>query len=411
MPTDQPHLFPRFAKALIDTALRDTPVVLVTGPRQCGKTTLVRQFTEPSRTYITLDDATTLSAAQTDPTALVRSLDTAIIDEVQHAPDLIRAIKKSVDDDRRPGRFLLTGSANLLTLPRLSESLAGRIEIVRLFPLSQAELRGERSLLLENAFEGKVTPPAVLRVGDALSELVVTGGYPDMIHRPTASRRQAWARDYVTTLIERDVRDIADVEKLDQMPHLLRILAHHSGQLTNFSQIGGQIGLDEKTVRKYIGIFEQLFLVQRVEPWFRNPIKRLIKTPKLHFLDSGLLAALTGVTIERIETDRTLLGALLETFVHSEILKQASLTHTIRAISHYRDKSQNEVDIVVESYSGNVVGIEVKARATVTARDFAGLRQLAAAEQERFKFGMILYDGDQIIPFGPRLAAVPVSCL
>lgn len=404
-------LFPRFSAELVTTALKDTPVVMVTGPRQSGKTTLVRDLVAGNREFITLDDDTLLAAARNDPTGLVRVLDRTTIDEVQRVPDLLRAIKKSVDDDRRPGRFLLTGAANILTLPQVSESLAGRMEVVNLLPLSRAEVRGKRPTFLKAAFDGRLVNPAEAMIGDELVQAVLIGGYPEMLRRRDPKRRQTWARDYVKAIVQRDVRDIADIEKLDQMPRLLQVLAHHSGQLTNFTQIGGQIGFDDKTTRKYVAILEQLFLVRRVEPWFRNPLKRLIKTPKLHFLDSGLLSALLGTTHERVAKDRSIFGALLETFVISEILKQVYWFDESCTIWHYRDKDQDEVDLVTETGSGALVGIEVKASATANAGDFKGLRKLADACGDDFKLGLLLFDGERAVPFGERLFAAPVSCL
>ena len=404
-------LYPRFAANRVTTALKDTPVVMVNGPRQCGKTTLVRQFAGKNRTYITLDDDTALEAIRNDPTGFVRGLDEVIIDEVQRAPDLLRAIKKSVDADRRPGRFLLTGSANLLTLPQVAESLAGRMEIITLLPLARSEILGNTPTFLENALAGKLIKPIELVLGDDLVRTVLVGGYPEMLRRKDQKRRRAWARDYVKAIVERDIRDIADLNKLAQMPRLLQVLAHHSGQLTNFSQLGGQIGLDDKTARKYVAILEKLFLVFRVEPWFRNQLKRLVKTPKLHFIDSGLLAVAVGATDERILKDRSMLGALLETYLFSEILKQASWLDEPCTLHFYRDKDQDEVDIVVESESGAIVGLEIKAAATVTAGDFRGLQKLSEVSSHNFKLGLVLYDSENTIPFGDRMFAAPISCL
>jgi uncharacterized protein len=232
-----------------------------------------------------------------------------------------------------------------------------------------------------------------------------------MLRREDPKRRQTWARDYVRAIVQRDVREVANVEKLDQMPRLLQVLAHHSGQLTNFTQIGGQVGFDDKTTRKYVAILEQLFLVRRVEPWFRNQLKRLVKTPKLHFVDSGLLGALLGASVERVAKDRTMFGPLLETFVFSEVLKQASWFGESCALYHYRDKDQDEVDLVIETGGGALVGIEVKASVTVNAGDFKGLRKLAEACGDNFKLGVVLYDGGRPVLFGGRLVAAPMSCL
>lgn len=401
----------RFSADRVTAALADTPVVMVDGPRQCGKTVLVRELVKGERSYVTLDDETVLEGIRNDPTGFVRGTGRRTLDEVQRAPDLLRAIKRSVDQNRRPGRFLLTGSANLMTLPIVSESLAGRMAIVTLLPLSRAELLGRRPRFLQKAFTGAMVAPPETLTDERLVQAVLTGGYPEMVRRKRAPRRQAWARDYVKTLVQHDVRDIAGVERLERLPRLLQMLAHHSGQLTNFTQIGGQVGLDDKTTKKYVGIFEQLFLVRRLEPWFRNRLTRLVKTPKLHFLDSGLLAAVLGVTAERIARDRTLLGPLLETFVFAEVLKQAGWLDQTLTPSHYRDKDQDEVDIVLEDQRMAVVGIEIKAAATVKAGDFRGLRKLADAAGERFKLGVVLYDGETVVPFGPRLFAAPVSCM
>jgi hypothetical protein len=408
---DDYRLIQRFSLDRLSTALRDTPVVMVVGPRQCGKTTLVRTLMSDERAYVTLDDDTVLQGALADPTAFVRNVDRITIDEVQRAPDLLRAIKRSVDQDRRPGRFLLTGSADVLTLPAVSESLAGRLETITLLPVSHAETRDRRPEFLRAAFTGLPVKPPERVIDQQLVQIVLTGGYPEMLRRTTPGRRHAWGRDYLRAIVQRDVREIADVEKVDQMSRLLRVLAHHSGQLTNFTQIGGQNNLDDKTTKKYVAILEQLFLVRRLEPWFRNRLKRLVKTPRLHFLDSGLLAAILGLTAERIARDRTLLGPVLETFVFSEILKQTTWLEEDYSLWHYRDKDQDEVDIVVENESGALVGLEVKAAATVRPSDFKGLRKLAGATGDALLLGLVLYDGDTTIPFGDRLFAAPVSCL
>jgi hypothetical protein len=329
---------------------------------------------------------------------------------VQRAPELLLAIKKAVDEDRRPGRFLLTGSSNLMTLPQVSDSLAGRMEVVTLLPLARSELRSREPGFLNAALAGELVSPPAVQVGTALVEAVLAGGYPEMLRREEA-RRRAWARAYVQAIVSRDVRDLASVEKLDHLPKLLRALALHAGQLINFSLVGGQLALDDKTVRKYTAIFEQLYLVRRLEPWHSNRMKRLVKTPKLHFLDSGLLAGLTGITGAAIVRNRTLLGPLLETYIFAEIMKQATWLDQSCTLHHYRDKEQNEVDIVIEGEDGGVVGVEVKATASVRASDFKGLRKLAAVCGDTFRLGVVLYDGETIVPFGDRLFAAPVSCL
>lgn len=401
----------RFSENNVRRSLEDTPVVLVSGPRQCGKTTLVRSLTSDRRTYITLDEASSLAAARADPVGMIRGLDRATIDEVQLAPDLLRAIKKSVDEDRRPGRFLLTGSANILTVPKVAESLAGRMEIISLLPLSVAEVCGSKPVFLANAFEGKVAAPARTLVGADLIQAIVAGGYPEMLTRKSSERQQSWARSYVRSIVQRDIRELTSIEKLDQIPKLLRVLAECAAQLMNFTQAGGHIGLNDKTIREYVGILESLFLIRRIEPWAQNRLSRLVKTPKLHFLDSGLLAALRGLGPDRVTSDRALLGPLLETFVFSEILKQSSWSDGDCSIFHYRDKEQAEVDFVIENNRGEIVGLEIKSSATVSSNDFRGLRKVLAATGRKFKAGIVLYDGDQVLSFGERLFAGPISSL
>lgn len=403
-------LYPRFLVSRIEEALADTPVVLIGGPRQSGKTTLARQLAG-RRAFLTLDNEPTQLAAQTDPIGLIRSYDAMVIDEIQRAPGLLLAIKQSVDEDRRPGRFLLTGSANLMTLPLVADSLAGRIEHQVLLPLAQSEIAGEEGCRdwIDQVFAGRVPHPAAGR--DDVIERVLRGGYPEALARATPRRRQAWARQYVDMLLRRDIRDLARLDKVEHLPRLLTLLAHVSGQLCNFSQLGGQIGLDHKTVGKYLAVFEQMFLMQRVPAWSGNRLSRLVKTHKLQFIDSGLLAALLEISEISPVHHRARFGQLLESFVFGELLKYCTWSDRRYAMCFYRDKSQREVDFVLEDAQGNLVGIEVKAAASVGGADFTGLHQLAAATGDRFAAGIVLYDGDTTLPFGPKFWAVPLGTL
>ncbi len=402
----------RHAQNHITTALQDTRVVLVVGPRQAGKTTLARLYANADRPYLTLDDPATLAAARTDPTGFVRGLQSAVIDEVQRAPDLLLAIKESVDKDQSPGRFLLTGSTNLMALPIVTDSLAGRLAVITLLPFAQAELAGEPGDLLDRLF-GDGALPAVVRpvVGDDLMARVLQGGYPEALRRTSARRRQAWLEDYVALILDRDVRDIANIDQLDHMPRLLDVLAAHAGRLVNHSSYGAVLGLTMPTAQKYVGILERLFLLRQVPPWSHNAVSRLTKTPKLHFLDTGLLAALRGDTASLLQKDRTGYGPLLESFVVSEVLKLATWSQHRLRISHFRTKDQDEVDLVIEDRRGRVIGIEVKASATVRTQDLRGLRQLQAAVGDKFVRGLVLHDHDRITPFDEKLHAVPVSML
>ena len=404
-------MYPRHVEKRVREALGDTRVVLLSGPRQSGKTTLAQRIAGDDIPFVTLDDATVLDAASVDPVGFVRGFDRAVLDEIQRAPELILAIKTTVDADPRPGRFLLTGSADWMTLPRVADSLAGRMGIVRLLPLAQAELRRAPATFLEEAFAGKPPASRIPVVGDGLVETVLAGGYPEALARSGWRRRRDWHLDYIEAIVQRDVRDVARIEQLGSMPRLLRVLAEQSGQLVNYSGFGAPLGMNHVTTRKYMGVLEALFLVQALPPWYTNALKRVTKSPKLHFLDAGLLAALRGITPDRLRRDRTPFGAVLETFVFSELLKLAGWADDRYTFSHFRDKERNEVDIVIEDGLGRIVGVEVKASATVSAKDFSGLRRLASAAGERFSLGLVLYDHETTVPFGEKMAAAPVSTL
>lgn len=409
---DAVTLYPRLIEARVSEALADTPVVLISGPRQAGKTTLARQFAAPQRRYLTLDDASTLVAARQDPVGMVRSLDHAVIDEIQRAPQLLLAIKKTIDEDRRPGRFLLTGSANLMALPTIADSLAGRMETLTLLPLSQSEMQGRTSLnWLDRAFAGSLPEVSVPLTGPALVEAVLRGGYPEAVTRATHRRRTAWSRQYIDAIIQRDIRDVAEIGRLDQLPRFLRALAQVAGQLCNYTQLGGQVGLDHKTTARFIGVFEQMYLLKRVDAWGSNRLSRVLKTPKLQFLDSGLLSTLLELAPAMALQDRGRFGHVLETFVYSELRKQATSADGDYQLLYYRDHDQFEVDVVVENALGHLLGVEIKAAASVNERDLRGLRKLAAIAGDKFRLGVILYDGGETLPLGDRLWAAPISTL
>jgi predicted AAA+ superfamily ATPase len=402
-------LIERHLAGPVEESLKDTPAVLVNGPRQSGKTTLVRQLAG-EMDYYTLDDSSTLHAAQQDPVGFVRTLDRAVIDEIQRAPQLMLALKMSIDQDRRPGRFLLTGSANILALPQIADSLADRMETHTLLALSQAELQARACDFLQRAL-AQDWPAPLPSQSQPLQERVLAGGYPEMRERATLARRQSWARSYMTHMMERDVRDIANIDQLAQIPRLLNLLATQCAQLLNYAQLGGQLGFNAKTADKYIGILERLFLVQRLPAWSQHESSRLIKTPKLHFLDAGLQATLTRLTPELLITQRERWGATLETWVYGELRKTLAVSDEPWYLSHYRDKDQVEVDFVLESPLRQLIGIEVKAAATVQAQDFKGLRKLQAQTGPAFITGIVLYDGTHALPFGNGLWAVPLAAL
>ena len=406
-----PKLFTRRIEPRIAEAMADTPVVLLAGPRQAGKTTLVHQVAQGRLRYLTLDDDLTLLSAQQDPVGMIRSLDRAVIDEIQRAPQLLLAIKKSVDEDRRPGRFVLTGSANLMALPTVADSLAGRIETLSLLPLSQCEIEGRSTNWLDTVFAGQLPQPGSSARADDLVGRVLRGGYPEAMSRSTARRRTTWARQYLDSIIQRDIPDVAGIERLDQLPRFLRALAQTAGQMCNYTQLAGQVGLDGKTAAKYVGIFEQMYLLKRVDVWARNRLNRVVKTPKLQFIDSGLLATLLDLTAQEVENGRTRFGNVLETFVFAELLKHATTAEGDYRLMYYRDADKVQVDVVIENAAGQLVGVEVKATATVQESALRGLKKLSGLAGDSFKMGILLYDGDEIMPLGDRIWAAPLSTL
>ncbi len=405
-------LYARLVTPRISEALLDTRVVLLVGPRQAGKTTLVKAFAHDRLPYFSLDDHTTQHFARADPTGFVRRLDRAIIDEVQRAPDLLLAIKQTVDADPRPGRFLLTGSANVFRLSSVVDSLAGRVETVRLLPLSQAEMHGQASTFLANVFAGRLPKRMLpLVLDDALVDVVLKGGFPEAVKRPKARRRVDWLMSYLGSLLQRDVHDLGQINRAVVLPRLAQILASMSGQLLNVTRVAQMLGVSRLTTQRYIDALENLFLVYTLPPFHSNALKRLIKSPKLHLLDSGLLAAVGNSTAEALRWDRTPLGRLLECFVLGELLKMSDSASGRYRLSHFRDKQQNEVDFVLEDSGGSVVGIEVKAAATVTGKDFRGLLRLRNGCGTRFKMGIVLYNHDRAYWYDRNIAAVPISSL
>lgn len=406
-------LYLRFLQPRLIEAMADTPVVLIHGPRQCGKSTLARQVGDTAGyTYLSFDDDVQRASAQADPIGYVADLpDKVVLDEVQRVPNLFTSLKAAVDARRQPGRFILTGSANVLLVPRLADSLAGRMDILRLHPLAQAELAGTEpnflSALFGNAFK---TGACGQRLGKMLAERVAAGGYPAALARATARRRASWYRDYADTLVQRDVRDLARIHALEALPRLLTLAAGQSACLLNVADLAAPFQLSRPTIRDYMTLLARVFLLEELPPWHSNRLSRLIKTPKLHLGDTGLACALLGVDAAALWDDRALYGQLLETFVYQELRRHASWREEPVTFHHFRDKDGAEVDIVLES-SGKLAGVEVKAAATVTAADFKGLHKLKSATRTCFVGGVVLYDGDAVASFGDGLYAVPHSCL
>ena len=394
-------------------ALDDTRIVAIVGPRQSGKTTLARRIAgDDGRPFITLDDEQFRRFAEDDPAGFVRSQPVAVIDEIQRAPALVLALKKAVDEAPRRGRYLITGSVDLFKGALSPDSLAGRVDTTELLPFSQAEIAGAAvPEFLDRAFASDFPSLAVTGPTDDLIERVISGGFPEALSRTVPARRRRWLRAYTRALAERDVSEIAAVDKRVEMSRLIDHAAAASGRLLNLSTLGSSLGIDGKTVDRWLTLLEHMFLVRRIRAWHRNRLKRLVKTPKLHFLDSGLLAALRGTNAAGIAKDREQLGPLLECFVHAEIAKATALSDETTTVGHYRDKDRLEVDLVLERSPDRIVGIEVKAGATAHPEDFRGLVRLGRAAGDRFACGIVLHDGDRVQRTGPRLFAMPVKML
>ena len=396
-------------------ALADTPVVMINGSRQTGKSTLAKSLISNKHLgrYITLDDATSLAAAKHDPAGFISGLgESTVIDEIQRAPELFLAIKADVDLNRTPGRYLLTGSANVFLLPRLSESLAGRMEIFTLWPLSQGEFSGVRERFVDAVFSEHPPPVVTIPAGLEITviERALKGGYPEAAARGSEARRRAWFGLYITTILQRDVRDIANIDGLTAMPRLLSMLATRSPSLLNYAELSRTTGIPQSTLKRYMALFETIFLLDHLPAWYSNLGKRLVKTSKLVMNDTGLLATLLAVDAARLENS-PLCGALVENFVIMELKKQISWSDTKPAMLHYRTQSGQEVDVVLEDTSGRLVGIEIKSAKSVGGQDFCGLQSLAEASGNRFVRGIVLYGGNQTISFGTNLLALPIDML
>ena len=406
------HLIDR----LLD-GLADTPAVLVNGARQTGKSTLVQsaELAKQNRQYLTFDDPGILAAAKRDPNGFVAGLNMPVtLDEAQHVPEIFPVIKAAIDRQRQPGRFLLTGSANVMLLPKLSESLAGRMEVMTLWPFSQGEIQGIQENFVDTLFSQKPVgwsgkTAAVRR--EELLETLVAGGYPPAVARRSATRRDVWFQSYVMTMLQRDIRDLADIADVTAVPRLLSVVAARAGGLLNFADLSRSVALPQTTLKRYFALLEATFLVQLLRPWARNLGKRIIQTPKVYLNDIGLLAYLLGATVDRLKTEGNLTGAILENFVFMELRKQSTWSVTQPELFYWRTASGQEVDVVLEDRAGRVVGVEVKAAATLSGNDVRGLQALAITAGKQWVRGVVLYTGTEVIPFSANLHGVPLGRL
>lgn len=408
-------MYQRKVRPRIDAALNDMPAVALVGARQVGKSTLARTILPDE--YRTLDRALLRAAAHADPDGFVEQLpDHVVLDEVQRVPDLFLAIKAAIDQDRRPGRFLLAGSASPLLLPAVTDALPGRMEIVELHPLSQGELRDAPDRFLDLLFhpaceqllrQGSSGPP--IRRGDAVSA-VARGGFPDVVERGER-RRADWFDSYVTAIVERDVKDLVDLAHTTELTTIVRLGAARSGHVLNLAGFARDARLSETTTKRYLRWLEAVFLFFRVPAWSPNRTSQASKAPKLVLTDSGLAAHLAGANEARIRDDGALFGHLLEGFVHAELRRQATWADTRPRLFHFRERDRFEADVVIETPAGDVAAIEVKGASNVSNRDLQGVRRVAELAGDRFRVGVILYLGTETVGFGGRVWAVPLQML
>ncbi|MEK7477118.1 MAG: ATP-binding protein [Candidatus Coatesbacteria bacterium] len=405
----------RYLAERVLEALADTPVVMLQGARQTGKSTLAEWVAggPHQARYVTLDDPATLAGVNEDPAGFLAAMTgNLVIDEVQRAPGLFLALKAAVDRERTPGRFLLTGSSHVLTAPRVADSLAGRMEALTLWPLSQGEIAGKRDSFLSVLLgSGK---PSWGSSRDGAAEVwnrMLVGGYPEPAGRTTPERRRAWHAAYITTILQRDVRDLAAVEGLTAFPRLLAVLASRAAQPLGASDVSRELGMPYTTLRRYLALLEAIFLVHIVPAWASNQGQKFVKAPKLVLADTGSMAYLTGASPDRLREDATLRGRMLENFVIMELIKQAGWQKEPPTLFHFRTQTGDEVDAVIEDAQGRVSGVEVKATASPGAPDFKGLHRLKAAAGKRFRRGVLLYTGRETVAFGDGLFAAPVSSL
>ncbi len=409
---------PRHVESCILEALSDTPVVLLHGARQVGKTTLVKAIMDAGyhAEYATLDDVATLSAIHSDPIGfLSRYQNSVAIDEVQRSAELLLSIKAEVDRRRKPGQFLLTGSANILMLPTLADSLAGRMEIITLWPLSQAEIEGVRINFVDIIFSkpSSIVPSTSYKkqTRENIIARILRGGYPEAVARQCPERREAWFRSYLTTILERDIRDLANIERLDEMPRLLALLVTRASGIVSYSDLASSLSIPLSTLKRYFALLEQIFLIRRLPAWASNRGIRLIKSPKVHVCDTGLGTSVAGIDADFLKDNPNALGHLLENFIVMEVIKQLGWSKTGASPFHFRTSAGQEVDLVLERRSGELVGIEIKASETVRSSDFNGLRTLKRIAGEKMKLGLVIHLGSNTTTFGEQLLALPVSAL
>ncbi|MEA3288424.1 MAG: ATP-binding protein [Candidatus Marinimicrobia bacterium] len=406
------RIIPRYILISLEEALADTPVVIIHGPRQCGKSTLAQIVAaKHGHQYLSFDDDNLLRAAREDPVGFCTELPIwVVLDEIQRVPELFTSIKTLVDQNRQPGRFILTGSANIMLIPKLADSLAGRMEVIRLAPLTQVEIEqsGLKTSFIEQLFSGSFSMRPSKRLGDDLIDRLLAGGFPPVLTRSSFKRQRTWQLQYIDALTLRDIKELSNIHSLEAIPELLQAVAGQTACLVNVSKLAGFFERSRPTIKAYLTLLEQIFLIEMLPAWHNNRLKRLVKTPKIHITDTGLAGALLGVDKMKLKKDRTLYGQILESFVNQELRRQSYWADSTFRFFHYRDKDKVEVDFVIEKNGKALCGVEVKASSSVNRTDFKGLRRLRTSHDD-FICGVVLYDGDKVLPFGDQFYAVPFN--
>jgi predicted AAA+ superfamily ATPase len=404
--------YPRWQKASIKQLMLERRVLLLSGPRQCGKTTLARELESDGTEYRTLDDGTLREAAENDPRGFIkRSGKTLIVDEVQRVPPLLSAIKKAVDDDTSPGQYLLTGSTNIQSLPTVRESLAGRIAKIRLRPLAQGEIERTASKFIDLAFKQSFVRSHTYYDRDAVLDIAFRGGFPEpMLLQPRGRKR--WHTDYVSAILERDLKEITRIHRKNAMRELVHTLAAWSGKFMDLSAIGSGLSIQRATIESYINALETLYLVERVYPWTKTDYSRVGKQSRLFMVDSGLMASLLNWKIDQVRLDSDRCGKLIETFAFNEIMAQVDAGVGRYELFHYRDREKREIDFLIEREDNTLLGIEIKAGSAIEKNDFNHMLWFKEnLAKNRTFIGIILYTGEFPASFGNDLWAVPFGLL
>lgn len=405
-------IYSRWQKKIIEKAITTRRVLLLNGARQCGKTTLAKQIAAKDTSYRTLDDLVVRQLAENDPQGFVKhSGKMLIIDEVQRVPSLLSAIKLVVDEGTHPGQYLLTGSANIQSLPGVQESLAGRIRKIRLRPLSQGELLGVEPTFLERAFKKSFHTTKSEYDRKTMLEIAFRGGFPEAIHLEK-NDRGPWHRDYINALLERDLKDIAQITRHHAMHELVHTLAAWSGKFMDISAIGAGLSIRRPTIETYINALEALYVIERVRPWTRTDYERVGKQAKVYMADSGLMASILRWNMAQVELDSDCSGKLIETYIFNELAAQIDANSGKYELFHYRDREQREIDFLIERDDQALLGIEVKSGSAICSSDFKHLKWFKEnIAKKRFFIGIVLYSGEVAGSMGDNLFAVPFGAL